>query len=1071
MVKQVMPPAVLEARPNDVALPTHLLARLAPFSQCKTAVSLDRYPGSCRLRFFRAGEAVCVYREPGWSAFCFVPAADIAALRDHAVNVLAEGPARQRQLAEAVRNLADKGGRELEKQLAALAQLTEELATLPEARRRFDAWLNQRAREAAVGDQARVAAADLPILIEQARRRLGAGPAAMLDELPGAAPARQRELADLLEPSAPELARCAHALTADAGGERVAVARLPRVRVEQPRAARGWLPALRRWLGGARRTPATLPGDGPRDFDFYSRLHSLYAGELVGEISCLNRTPRSATITMTRDGFVVELMRNVLDMLGRDPAYQGRLEAEQRKRLVNSALRELPLFADLPEAELARIGEAMEFLPFKPGSLVCDEHEEGDSLYVIGNGMVKVVRGVSWLLPPDAPVEAAAVRAELAVPDSRYAPARELAAHLLEEAGANIVTALNRVIARPSWRTAPAVRAVAAGEQLVPRLWRQLAAPEWAGTAGLVRCNRLLVQTVDPVPQVFPPFKPGPLDPDADDAFRPAEFAKTDWKKFCARLAAEDRPEDDPARALWDLLPATAQDHLRQGKTAELPPAAREEIVAGLNEVLRGELLLLSWAGDVSRINDDKVLSRLTSQLAPLLAQPHLWSNFDFHRWGRQLNRLILEALCLQSLAGLPRPSGEPAILSYRSRNEMLGEIALLERQPRTATLVTYNHPQNDPEREVGMVHLFRIGRAMFDEMLTRQPELARRLVELAAARQQGPERPLPPLAGRVDRRLLHTPRGEQLGLVQGQRLMLIDLDRCTRCDECVRACVETHDDGRSRLFLVGDRHAQYLVPVTCRSCLDPVCLIGCPVNSIQRGDNKEILIRDWCIGCGLCSAQCPYGSIQMHDVGLLAESVRGWRFAPAPADESWTRPGFDARAWAEGATPFEDDVVLEETLARLPGHAPRGPVAFRHTFPLLAADFAGEAALVLELAAPDDTARVWLNGKELAAEDKMRQGKRKYRLAPARESVRAGDNLLAVLVPRLRQPALGKTLFSVRLDTEREADSPTVEIKLVTQRAVVCDLCSSLPTGPACVRACPHDAAMRVNVVGVSGR
>ncbi|GIT30558.1 MAG: hypothetical protein Ct9H300mP1_26040 [Planctomycetaceae bacterium] len=52
---------------------------------------------------------------------------------------------------------------------------------------------------------------------------------------------------------------------------------------------------------------------------------------------------------------------------------------------------------------------------------------------------------------------------------------------------------------------------------------------------------------------------------------------------------------------------------------------------------------------------------------------------------------------------------------------------------------------------------------------------------------------------------------------------MLIDLDRCTRCGSCVDACIAAHDDGNTRLYLDGPRFENFLVPLTCRKCLDPV--------------------------------------------------------------------------------------------------------------------------------------------------------------------------------------------------------------------------------------------------------
>jgi Fe-S-cluster-containing hydrogenase component 2 len=42
--------------------------------------------------------------------------------------------------------------------------------------------------------------------------------------------------------------------------------------------------------------------------------------------------------------------------------------------------------------------------------------------------------------------------------------------------------------------------------------------------------------------------------------------------------------------------------------------------------------------------------------------------------------------------------------------------------------------------------------------------------------------------------------------------------------------------------------------------------MVGCPVGSIHRKKTMEIVIENWCIGCGLCARQCPYDNITMHE-------------------------------------------------------------------------------------------------------------------------------------------------------------------------------------------------------------
>lgn len=104
--------------------------------------------------------------------------------------------------------------------------------------------------------------------------------------------------------------------------------------------------------------------------------------------------------------------------------------------------------------------------------------------------------------------------------------------------------------------------------------------------------------------------------------------------------------------------------------------------------------------------------------------------------------------------------------------------------------------------------------------------------------------------------------------LIQGTATMIINLDRCTRCDDCVRACAATHDNN-PRFLRHGPVQGHFMVANACMHCADPVCMIECPTGAIFRDiDGGQVVINDQtCIGCTSCAKNCPYDAIRMVEV------------------------------------------------------------------------------------------------------------------------------------------------------------------------------------------------------------
>ena len=216
---------------------------------------------------------------------------------------------------------------------------------------------------------------------------------------------------------------------------------------------------------------------------------------------------------------------------------------------------------------------------------------------------------------------------------------------------------------------------------------------------------------------------------------------------------------------------------------------------------------------------------------------------------------------------------GKDVVLSYVPAGNYVGEMALLGESRRSATA-----------RAAIATETIRLDGDSFKRLVAKIPVLKLRLQsEYRQRAAANLAMQALPAGGDVIQFLLAQGAGEATDI------LLIDESLCVRCDNCEKACAETHG-GTSRLDReAGPTFANVHVPTSCRHCEHPHCMKDCPPDAIRRAPNGEVFIADNCIGCGNCERNCPYGVIHMaakppKKPGLLAWLLLGLGSGPGEA-------------------------------------------------------------------------------------------------------------------------------------------------------------------------------------------
>lgn len=312
-------------------------------------------------------------------------------------------------------------------------------------------------------------------------------------------------------------------------------------------------------------------------------------------------------------------------------------------------------------------------------------------------------------------------------------------------------------------------------------------------------------------------------------------------------------------------------------------------------EEFRNKIDALYRANSLSaHLRQTPIFSHLDTETIQLIAEKTLFESYGDFDWHISYNRMISQST-EDRLAGEPiiakegdYPDGVLLIRSGFARvsrrlNNASQTLEYLGRGAVFGLVEVYNnwlHDDDDPVamqkslRAIGYTDILRVPTSIIEELVLPTLPEAMHPPQLERRRTQSP----PKEERRLESRNFdYSNRNKAVGLMEslveyryinGTAAMVIDLDRCIRCDACVDACAKGHNNN-PRFVRHGRVFDHFMIANACMHCADPVCMIGCPTGAIGRDANSgQVVINDsTCIGCMTCASNCPYDNIRIVEV------------------------------------------------------------------------------------------------------------------------------------------------------------------------------------------------------------